>query len=199
MTNSSQVTQPQLWLLVSIVGLTFLVLSLGYLLISTNRGRNSQTGSGPSRVLVVSGCKEPAPGMTRIGAQSGDRYMLQFDIPKSQASIREGATDAPPLLHAFGIRPNDSESRLGITYGPQRNDPVFDRLRQSSSRAVKGIIVNDKERLVGEDERGYLATGKRWRRSRFQGWVEAVYNPVDEDEATLFDKIIDSACLPPIP
>jgi len=76
-------------------------------------GKKLADGSGPSRVLVVSGCKEPAPGMTRIGAQSGDRYMLQFDIPKSQASIREGATDAPPLLHAFGIRPNDSESRLG--------------------------------------------------------------------------------------
>jgi len=47
MTNSSQVTQPQLWLLVSIVGLTFLVLSLGYLLISRGIGKKLADGVGP--------------------------------------------------------------------------------------------------------------------------------------------------------
>lgn len=121
--------------------------------------------------------------------------MLQFDVPETEVLIRAGVSDAPPIVYGFGIKPKGSESRLRISYGPQTQDIAADRARESSSRVVKRIIVDDKGHSVGEDDWGYQVPEKRWRRARFQGWVTAEYGLVNEQEAKLFDRVLSSACL----
>jgi len=64
---------------------------------------------------------------------------------------------------------------------------------------VKRIIVGDQGHSVGEDDWGYLEPERRWRRARFQGWVQAEYGFVNANDADLFDEIIKSACLLPPP
>lgn len=187
-----------LWLIVAIVTLSFLVLCLAYFHFHTNGDKKSLTVAIPP-TPVVSVCNELAPGMKRIGASPGDRYMLQFDIPVNEVRVREGVTDAPPIVYGFDIGPRVGESLLVISYGPQSNYPIVDRERASSTRIVKRIIVDDQGRSVGEDDWGYLDPERRWRRARFQGWVQAEYGFVNEKEAALFDQIINSACLLPGP
>lgn len=187
-----------LWLIVAIVTLSFLVLCLAYFHFHTNGDKKSLTVAIPP-TPVVSVCNELAPGMKRIGASPGDRYMLQFDIPVNEVRVREGVTDAPPIVYGFDIGPRVGESLLVISYGPQSNYLIVDRERASSTRIVKRIIVDDQGRSVGEDDWGYLDPERRWRRARFQGWVQAEYGFVNEKEAALFDQIINSACLLPGP
>lgn len=187
--------QTRMWLIISVVGVVFLTLGLGYLHFSNNTNMKPQTADTPL-IPVISVCKEVAPGMNRIGARPGDRYMVQFDVPVKSVSVHEGDQDMPTFAYGFGIRPQaGSQSLLEISYGPQRNWPDVDRKRAASARMVKRAIVDDQGRSVGEDDWGYLDPDRRWRRTRFQGWVEAEYGFVSGRDADLFDEIIKSACL----
>ena len=191
--------QARLWLIVSVVGVVFLVVGLRYLRVSEGTGQKPPTVATPL-LPVVSVCKEVAPGMNRIGARPGDRYLLQFDVPVKSVSVQEGEDDAPPFAYGFGIRPQaGGGSFLKISYGPQRNWPDVDRKRAASGRVAKRIIVDDQGHSVGEDAWGYLEPERRWRRARFQGWVQAEYGFVNAKDADLFDEIIKSACLLPPP
>jgi len=193
------VRRSPLWLIVAIVTLSFLVLCLAYFHFHTNGDKKSPTVAIPP-MPVVSVCKELAPGMERIGASPWNRYMLQFDVPLNKAAVHEIPTDSPPIdARHFWITPRNSKSGLKISYDSQSNDVVLDRERASSARIVKRIIVDDHGRSVGEDDWGYLDPERRWRRARFQGWVQAEYGFVNEEEAALFDQIINSACLLPGP
>jgi hypothetical protein len=187
------------WLIVSVVGVVFLVLGLGYLHLSGGTSKKPPTVATPL-LPVVSVCKEVAPGMSRIGARPGDRYMLQFDVPVKSVSVHEGGQDAPPFAYGFGLRPQaGGESFLEISYGPLSDWPDVDRKRSASKRIVKRTIVDDQGRSVGEDDWGYLEPERRWRRARFQGWVQGEYGFVNAKDAALFDEIIKSACLLPSP
>jgi hypothetical protein len=189
------VRRSPLWLIVTIVTLALFLLCVASIHFFTNASKRPPMVSIP----VVSVCKELAPGMRRIGGMIGDRYPLQFDIPAKDVVFHEGTSDAPPLAYGFGVRPKDSQSLLEISYGPQRNNMVVDRARGSSIHVEKRIIVDDKRRPVGEDDWGYLGTGERWRRVRFQGWVTAEYGFVNKKDAELFDQVINSSCLLPGP
>ena len=187
--------QPRLWLIILVVTIAFLTVCLGYFRFFTNADKKSPSVASPP-IPVVSVCKELPPGMRRIGANPGDRYMLQFDVPETEVLIREDVSDVPPIVYGFGIKPKGSESRLWISYGSQRQDVAAYRARESSSQVVNRIIVDDKGHSVGEDGWGYQDKEKRWRRARFQGWVTAEYGLVNEQEARLFDRVLSSACLP---
>lgn len=193
-TEAFAARQPRLWLIILIVTIAFLIVCLGFFRFFTNADKKSPSVASPP-IPVVSACKELPPGMRRIGAKPGDRYMLQFDVPETEVLIREDVSDAPPIVYGFGLKPKGSESRLWISYGSQRQDIAADRARESSSQVVKRIIFDDKGHTVGEDEWGYQDTEKRWRRARFQGWVTAEYGLVNEKEAKLFDRLLSSACL----
>jgi len=191
--------QTRMWLIVSVIGAVFLVLGLGYLHSSDGTRKKPPTVATPSLPLV-SVCKEVAPGMSRIGARPGDRYMLQFDVPIKSVSVHDGDQDMPPFAYGFGIRPQArGESFLEISYGPQSNWPDVNRKRAASARIMKRIIVDDLGHSVGEDDWGYLEPERRWRRARFQGWVQVEYGFVKANDADLFDEIIKSACLLPSP
>jgi hypothetical protein len=187
--------RPGLWLIILIVSVAFLAVCLGYFRFFTNANKKHPTVASPP-IPVISVCKELAPGMRRVGAKAGDRYMLQFDVPEREVVIREGASDAPPLVYGYDIKRKDGDSLLGISYGPLRDDIVADRARESSSHVVKRIIVDEKGHSVGEDDWGYLNPETHWRRTRFQAWVQAEYGFVSEKDAVLFDQVISSACLP---
>lgn len=114
----------------------------------------------------------------------------------NEVRVREGATDAPPIVYGFDIGPRVGEFLLVVSYGPQRDRLDVDRERLPSARIVNRIIFDDHRRSVGEDDWGYLDPETRWRRARFQGWVQAEYGFVNEKDAQLFDRVIGSACLP---
>ncbi len=141
-------------------------------------------------VPQLSGCNALGPGMRRIGDRG-----FQFDVPTSELTISEGTSDAAPLVHGFGLRPKERKSILSIEFGPQSLksmmvDPAF----IFSKHVEKRRIVDDKGKSLGEDEWGYLDSGERWRRVRFPGGGTAKYGFVNENEAALFDQVINSVC-----
>lgn len=187
--------QTRLWLIFSVVCVVFLAVGFGYLHLSGGTSKKSPTVATPL-LPVVSVCKEVAPGMSRIGARRGDRYMLQFDVPVESVRVHEGDQDTPPFAYGFDIRLQaGGESYLEISFGPLSDSPDVDRKRAASERIVKRTIVDDQGHSVGEDNWGYLEPERRWRRARFQGWVQAEYGFVNGKDADLFDQIIKSACL----
>lgn len=193
MTQLAPSSESRLWLFVS-TGVTALLLALGGYLYLPRHSIASKTSA--VAVPVVSACKDLSPGTRRVGAKAADRYMLQFSVPEAKARIREGVTDAPPLIYGFDIRPQGGESLLTISYGPPSKAGV-DTARGIYSRVEKRVVVDDAGRSVGEDDLRYLNTGARSRSVLFQGWVTAQYRSVSDQDAALFDEIINSACLLP--
>jgi len=184
-------TRPRLF--VSTAAIALLVALGGYLYLS----RTSIVPKAPTvPVPVVSTCKDLSPGTKRVGAKAGDRYMLQFAVPVAKLRIREGVTDASPLIYGFDIRPQGGESILTISYGPPSSGGV-DSARGAYSRVEKRVVVDDTGHSIGEDDLRYLNTGTRSRRVLFQGWVTADYREASDKDAALFDQIIKSACLLP--
>ena len=193
MTKLAPSSQSRPWLFVSTVVIALLAALGGYLYFS----RTSIVPKTPSvPVPVVSTCKDLSPGTRRVGAKAGDRYLLQFSVPEAKVRIREGVTDALPLIYGFDIRPQSGESLLTISYGPPTSGGV-NSARGAYSRVEKRLIVDDSGHSVAEDDLRYLNTGARSRRVLFQGWVTAEYGYVSYEDATLFDQIINSACLLP--
>jgi hypothetical protein len=129
---------PRLWLIFLSIISAFLIFRMGFFRF-TNADKNSPTVASPPKP-VVSACKELPPGMRRIGAKLRDRYMLQFDVPETEAVIRESTSDAP-LVYGFDIKPRGSESRLEVSFGPQQRR---DRARGSFPHVLKRIMVDDK-------------------------------------------------------
>jgi hypothetical protein len=195
MTQPARSSESKQWLFVSTAAIALLVGLGGYLYLS----RTSIVPKTPTvPVPVVSTCKDLSPGTRRVGARAGDRYMLQFAVPEAKVRIREGVTDAPPLIYGFDIRPQGGESILTISYGPPSNGGV-DSARGAYSRVEKRVVLDDTGHSVGEDDLRYLntGTGTRSRRVLFQGWITAEYGHVSDEYAALFDQIINSACLLP--
>ena len=178
-------------LFVSTAAIALLIALGGYLYLS----RTSTVPRVPTvPVPVVSTCKDLPPGTRRVGARAGGRYMLQFAVPEAKVRIREGVTDAPPLLYGFDIKPLAGESLLTISYGPPTSGGA-DSARGTFSRVEKRVVVDDTGHSVGEDDLSYMNTGTRSRSVLFQGWVTARYSSVSKEDASLFDQIVNSACL----
>jgi len=68
--------------------------------------------------------------------------------------------------------------------------PVFsERVDHRDIRTVRG-------RLVGEDRWGQLKAGERWRYVTFLDGDAVGYWPVPPEQATVLDRVINSACFP---
>ena len=140
--------------------------------------------------FVVSDCTQVKPGIRRITTRPG----LEFDVPLNNFAIYEGAPDAPPPLAAFELRLKDSSSSMSVEEGgtrfPEKPMPVD----LEPTRVERREIREDVGHRIGEDSWGYLDRGQRWRRVLFRGGIVASYAPVNEQDAELFDQVIDSAC-----
>jgi len=175
----------------------WLVAALGILLFSAVcilvfvHGKKPHAPAAP----VVSTCKPLAPDMRRIG----ERYGLQFEFPTRDFTVHEGTSDAAPIVHGFGISAKNSKSLLEISFGRPLDNMAVEPVRIFSSHVEKRSIFDDKGLAIGEDSWGYLSSGERWRKVQFRGMVGAKYSLVNESEAELFDRVINSACVSAAP
>lgn len=106
-------------------------------------------------LAAISSCREPGPGMRRIGEQTA----LQFDVPIKDFTISEGSTDAPPPIHVFGIKPKNSTAWLSISWGEEITrtrrsgmppDPILDSSKVGPSGNVgRRRVLDDR----GENDR----------------------------------------------
>jgi hypothetical protein len=159
-------------------------------------------------IPTVANCGKLKPGTRRIGD-----YGFQFDVPANAFTVYEGWGDMPPTPHGYGIKPNDGNSTLGVSWGSTIKSPTAPEIPALTSPGYveKRKIVDDKGSVIGEDSWGYWKTGERWRRIQLLGRIEASYGSRNESElrgfgsahekdAALFDGIINSACrLPATP
>ena len=179
------------WLLATTTGI--FLLAFAYLCLAV-----SGKPAAPA-VVVVATCKPLMPGMHRVGEPDG----AQFDAPTSEFAFHQGSTDAPPIVHGFGVTPKNSTSTLEISNGSWQEglgagaDPV----EVFSEHVEKRNIFDDSGQLVGEDTWGYWDRNKRWRRIHIRRSVYASYGvlngKVNATDAVLFDRVLSSACFVP--
>jgi hypothetical protein len=189
--------------------LAVLLAGLAYLEFSPNQESFPQ--SLPPFLHAISTCVEPMPGMRRIGEQGLGGAGLRFDLPAADFTIRQGCSDAPPLVCGFDIRPNNSAAQMNITWGEQAiegrpPDPILDTSDADlSAFAAKRRVFDTEGKAIGQEAWGYWGQGERWRRVHFLGRVQARYGSKNESEirnhgsthereAALFDQIINTAC-----
>ncbi|MGH9515546.1 MAG: hypothetical protein ACRD3P_07695 [Terriglobales bacterium] len=147
-------------------------------------------------VPVVSVCKPLKSGMRRIGNQSG----IQFDVSTSDLSIHDPVEDAPPFAHSVYLYRSHRKSYLGIFFGPLEfgQSTVADPDATFLTHLEKNKILDQTGRAIGEEYWGYLNSGERCRRVwLFKAGIVAKYAFVSKEDAEIFDRVIDSACLLP--
>jgi hypothetical protein len=149
----------------------------------------------PPPVPVVSVCEELAPGMRRVG----NRYGVQFAVPIKDFTAVEGTGDAIPIAHGFDLGPKSGKSLMSISLAAPLDNMAVDPIRVFSARVEKRVIFDDQRHTIGEDNWGYLSSGERWRKLHFRGRIAVGYGLVNESDAQLFDRVINSACLLPVP
>ena len=180
---------------ISIAAIVAFLTALSYLEFTSNR-------KPPPSLPLVFDCKEPAPGVRRIGEQVG----YQFDVPIDKFTISEGSTDAPPLIHGFDIRPKNSMVRLSISWGETTTMSLPDPIHESSEHVQKRTVIDKGRQQIGEESWGYWGQGERWRRVHLPGRLKVrygskssrdipSYGSVHQQDAARFDEIISSACL----
>jgi hypothetical protein len=178
------------WSLVAATGISLIAFGCFYLSV----GRKP---SAPAVVKVAS-CKPLAPGMHQVGEADG----VQFDAPASQFTFHEGYTDAPPIIHGFGVTPKTSASTLEISIGSRQEGAGagVDSVEVFSEHVENRKVFDDSGQLVGEDTWGYWDRNKRWRRIHIRRSVYASYGvlngKVSATDAALFDRVLSSACFP---
>jgi hypothetical protein len=204
--------KPWRWF-IPIVGLTFLLVAYLYV-------RSAQKPVATA-IPIVSGCKKLGPGLKRIG-EPYRVEQVEFDIPAGSFNIDQWSQDAPPNATSFRIGPKNDASYLSIDFGPaafpssplgapipQALMPPAPRRQPAPSGHVETrTIFDDKGTAVGEDSWGYWDGDERWRRVLFPvGTVVARYGSINKEdvanhgsvhqkEAELFDRIINSVCIP---
>jgi len=87
--------------------LTALICAVSIYVLFFPLGKNQLAPAVP----VISACKELAPGMRRIG----NRYGIQFDVPKNEFTFGEGRSDAGPLVGGFDLSTKNGHSLLVIS------------------------------------------------------------------------------------
>ncbi len=157
--------------------------------------------TSPPVLPAVSSCREPGPGMRRIGGRQG----FQFDVPLRDFTVAEWATDAGGI-HGFDIKRNNSTADLNIwfecsSFPVKPPDPIL----ALYDRTEKRKVLDETGNTVGQDSWGHWGQNERWRDVYLRGCVNARYGSKNEREvprygsiydpdATLLDQIINSAC-----
>ena len=108
------------------------------------------------------------------------------------------------------IRTKDSASFLDISSDPEASMenmmPAVDPTLKFSGPVENRRILDDEGNSVGEDSWGYWDKHEFWRQVRLRGSIVArygstspggvaTYGSVDQNDAKLFDQIINSVCV----
>lgn len=172
------------WLIPAVVGVVLVSSVVFYLFLM--RDPHAPTA------IVISACRDVAPGMRRISADFG----THFDVSEKTLAVDARIQDMPPGRF-YVVTLGDSAADMVIghddgIWGDLKNTfPVFSRhIKERNIRTAKG-------RSVGTDRWGYLKSGERWRYVAFSSGDAVGYRPTPPKEASLLDKVISSACVLP--
>ena len=164
----------------------------------------SQSVRQPDTEFLLTTCGGVPKGQRSIGR---GEYGLQFRIPKHQVQVNSVKPDEEHIRYLVKMknRPGLWLLWFGV-YSLSRN-PDPQRVSESVS-VSRSEVSNRKGQNVGLDTVGHLPDGTRWRHfvvasesaaySDFDG-EGATYSNVSADVAALFNRIIDSACVAPVP
>jgi len=196
-------------LAISAFVIAVLLASLAYLQLSNRQS------PAPPRIPAVSSCKEPKPGIKRIRGRVGsnnDYSIYRFDVPTEVTISREGWAmwDMPaPPLYSLTLTHGNSRSYLVISWGGETtfgaDPPPIDPVLAPPGYFEKHKVLNDSGKQIGEESWGDRNNGERWRRVHLVGLLNArygsqrdkevaSYGSVHEQDAALFDQIINSVC-----
>ena len=180
------------------VGLPLAAVSAYFALVAIRKPVPSRPVAPP--VPVIKSCGPGSPDMRRIQSKvlssPNAVQTVQFDVPTAQFRIQEGATDMPPFIHGFDLTVKGSSSHLEISspHSVTKTPVAAPDPRRTFSTYEERRILNSSGEVVGRDVWGYLQTGERWREVQIHPLVVAQYGLVREQDARLFDQVINSAC-----
>jgi len=151
------------------------------------------------RALTISPCQEVPPNMHRIAARPpGFVDVIAFDVPYTAFGVQSGLQDMPPgKVHLVTVRGRNEG--LEISNFDLSFEKELVGFSAHSVHVYQSAIRTSHGRKIGEDHWGYLKTGERWRYLRFIRAEEDGYRPMLPEYADLLDKVINSACLAPVP
>jgi hypothetical protein len=192
------------WLISTLGGAVMVSAIAAYLVL-----RHPSPPPSPPPAIVVSACRDLAPGMRRVG------FDTHFDVPETGFNLRIGRNDMPPQVFYCVRVKNGTADTMEMSSGPLLFEavwssayPVFsDRVDPALASGPLGSpngyqerdVRNVHGRVVGQDRWGHFKKGERWRLVKFVSGERVGYPPTPDNEAQLFDQIISSACFPPAP
>ena len=148
----------------------------------------------PSDDLVMPDCAKPPPDQRRIGWGSSG---LQFSVPRRGVKISGGKPDVD--YNVYVVRLKDSGSHLELWFGPYAmNLDPDDAQLVNSSRFSQRRVVHADGGFEGVDSRGQLRDGQLWRQTSVVA-EGAKYQVARQQDAEVFDQIINSLCWVPYP
>jgi hypothetical protein len=163
------------------------------LVVQPVNGRVNVTLSASSGDLTAPACGPRKRGTKRIGWQ-----LTFFDVPGRNVILSGGKWDVDYVV--YSVKPKSGESYLQLWFGPYAistvpDDEDFVSSVSFSERNIVAPSIGE----VGIDTRGNLASRERWRQTVVGGMGGARYKAKTPEDAILFDQIVDSICLVPLP
>jgi hypothetical protein len=139
--------------------------------------------------MKVPACSLPAPHASRMEGMHG----LFFDLPSGEVDV-SGGTDVDYSVYV--VKPRRGSGALHFWFGvyAMSIEPDDDRFIDSI-RVRQRNVLNPKGQTIGLDSSGKLASGEVWRKMCILAEGAEYQSP--SRDVTLFDRIIDSACLDP--
>jgi len=139
-------------------------------------------------------CKQPANARKEV---SWGEYGVHFAV-NAKAKLRGGKPDVDYVRYVLTLP--KSKSYLEFWFGPYAMNPEpDDELFMGSSDFSQRNLRNADGKVFGEDGRGHLKSGGNWRHFAIFGEGGALYRDASEQDAQIFDQIIDSVCIVPGP
>jgi len=155
-----------------------------------------QTGTN-LRVTLVPDTERfhyPECGTTVAGEQllGWGTSRVRFPVPGKGLHVTGGDVDVDYVNYRITLRRHGAA--LGLWFGPTAwsLDPYDDQLVKSVEFSQRNIF--NSRGVVGMDSRGRTASNRLWRHSGIIG-AGAGYEDASPEEAAVFDRIIDSACV----
>lgn len=144
--------------------------------------------------FTVPACKKPQKEFERVGA---GKYGVQFEL-NGKVKLHRGRWDVDYVRHVVTLP--RSKSYMEFWFGPYAIDltPDDEQFINSTDFHERNI-TGEHGSTFGEDSWGSLKDGGKWRQTAFAGEGGARYVNAQPDDAGVFDRIIDSACVAPYP
>ena|SRR6185437_6714157 len=144
--------------------------------------------------LSVPICARPERGEKQVG---WGKYGPRFTVSVHDATIKGGKPDTDYIKYV--IRLKKGKSYLEFWFGPYAlpSEPDDEQFVNSSDFAQRNLVIVGGG--TGMDSFGHLRNGSSWRQTVVLGGGGAVYQHALPDEASIFNRIIDSICTVPYP